>query len=171
MYPLCTQRLSLRPLTAADARAVRELLHEPAVRKYLCDDALVTDAQVHAWVEASDAAFTEGRPGLWTVSETGASDVIGLVGFIHVYEPPVEELIFAIATAHTRRGFATESARAVISWSQDHAGMTTIRASTDEPNLASVQTLTRLGFVPRGTSTPANLEWRQLHFELEVSAE
>ena len=141
MHELSTQRLALRALARADVPAVCAMMREPAVRKYLCDDRLLSDAEVRAWVEASDAAFANGRPGLWTVAESTTADPIGLVGFIQVYEPPVEELIFAIATAHTRRGFATESARAVMSWATRHAGMTTFRASTDEPNEASLHTL------------------------------
>ena len=73
-------------------------------------------------------------------NSTGASSASALL-----YEPPVLQLVYAVAPAHTGRAIAGEMARAVIKLAFSRHGFHEVRASTDEPNRASVRVLERLG--------------------------
>ena len=163
---LTTRRLALAPLDSTEFGPFRALLHDPDVRRYLCDDALPPDERIAAWVQESEEAFSNGGAGIWVIRSADSDHLVGFVGFMNVYDPPVRELTFGLYPEHWGRGFAIEAARAAIAWARAHAGYATIRASTDEPNASSVRTLERLGFVLRSDSFPPGASWRQLHFEL-----
>ncbi|MCB9748868.1 MAG: GNAT family N-acetyltransferase [Myxococcales bacterium] len=164
---LTTARARLRPVHGDDLDALLRLLHEPGVLRYLCDGELVSRELVAEWARRSAAAFARGDAGLWVARERDAPGLLALVGFTEFYDPPVTELVIAVTSARWRVGFGVELAAAVIDWARAHAGHTTVRASTDEPNDASRAMLARLGFAPRSSSTPPGSPWRQLHFVLE----
>ena len=159
---LATERLALTPLAGSDVDALLTVFREPAVRRYLLDDALVDRDWVLAEVETSAARFATGGLGLWIARDRVAGDVIGFAGFRPFYDPPIEQLVYGVATAATGRGLATEMARAVIELAFRDPARAVIRASTDEPNQASVRVLERLGFTELGR-TPGE-RWIQLHF-------
>lgn len=163
-----TRRLELRPLALADVDSLLAIVHQEGVRRYLCDGQRVARSRVVEWVRASQAEFSAGRAGLWGVRPLHDTEQLaGFVGFLAFYEPPVHELMFAVATKYWGRGYAVEASRAAIDWSRNNGGSQRIRASTDEPNAASVRTLKRLGFELSSTSRPEGTKWVQLHFVLE----
>lgn len=165
---IATQRFDLRPLAPADVDSLLVIVHQEGVRRYLCDEQRVDRSAVVEWVRASQAEFAEGRAGLWSVRPLDDTEQIaGFVGFLGFYEPPVHELMFAMATEYWGRGYAVEASGAAIDWSRNNGGSQRIRASTDEPNTASVRTLERLGFELASTSRPEGTKWTQLHFVLE----
>ena len=96
------------------------------------------------------------------------SRLVGFVGFRFFYEPPVLQLVYAVAPAHTGRGIAGEMARAVIKLAFSRYGFHEVRASTDEPNRASVRVLERLGM--KLIATEPGDRWTQLHFVLRAPA-
>ncbi len=159
-----TDRLVLRPLGVADVDALHELMLVEPVRRYLCDGELLPRAVVEGWRIASDALFQRVGVGLWCVRERGAAPLVGLTGYAEFFEPPVLELLFALAPSRWGRGYAVEMASAAIEQGFTRGGMETIRASTDEPNAASIRVMERLELTPAGEDPGPT--WRQLHFEL-----
>ena len=68
-------------------------------------------------------------------------------GFLDV--PPIHpqpQLVYTMFERFTGQGYATEMARASISKARRHSGFSTIVASVDEANVASVRVLEKLGF-------------------------
>jgi len=163
--PITTERAELLPLDEADAPALLGLFREPAVRRYLLDDEQVDRAWVDAEVAGSRARFAAGGLGLWLARERAPSQgLLGFAGYRCFYDPPVEQVLYGLATAATGRGLATELTRAMIEIAFRDPERTEVRASTDEPNLASVRVLERLGFTVRGREPGPR--GAQLHFVL-----
>jgi RimJ/RimL family protein N-acetyltransferase len=164
-----TARLVLRPVHSLEAAELHALFMNEAVCRYLTDGVAMSREWVEGVIRDSKTSFTERDLGLWSVREHGATPIIGLTGFRDFYEPPVFELLYALQPLHWRCGFATEMARAAIDYAFMHTWLTEVRASTDEPNQASIRVMERLGMRSHGcTSTvdSALICWDQLHFVL-----
>ena len=70
---------------------------------------------------------------------------VGFAGLWHFRDPPELELVFGVARDSWGRGFATESARAVMRYAFGELGFARIDAGTDAPNAASLRVLEKLG--------------------------
>jgi ribosomal-protein-alanine N-acetyltransferase len=157
---LVTARLVLEPFADAHVDALLELFRDPHVRRYLLDDRLVDRAWVEAEVQASRERFAVRSIGLFA-AQLG-QELLGFVGFRPFYQPPVLQLVYGVAPSHLGRGLAVEMARRIIELAFAEHGFTEVRASTDEPNQASIRVLERLGM--ELVATEPGEPWPQLHF-------
>ena len=91
----------------------------------------------------------------------GERTVIGDIGF---HGPPADdgvvEVGFSVVPDYRRRGYASESAKALVGWARQQPAVTSIVAGCDPDNHASIATLERAGFVRLGVSG------RELRWEL-----
>jgi RimJ/RimL family protein N-acetyltransferase len=143
---LATARLWLAPLGAADLDAVHALLTDSSVRRYLCDDIVLSREQVGGFVELSDRLFAEYGAGLWCVREReGQSGLAGLAGYFWFHDQL--ELLYALHPDRWGRGYATEASRAALAYGFDVCGFERAVTSTDAPNEASIRVMERLGLV------------------------
>ncbi len=164
---ITTERCELRPLTAADADALHAFFLDEPVRRYLLDGELISRAWVDRVIAESEASFAARGLGLWSARAHGEAELLGVTGYREFYEPPVLELLYALASSHWGRGLATEIARAAIE-AGFAQGLTRIRASTDAPNTASVRVMERLGM--RFESQGPGPRWDQVHYALSREA-
>ncbi len=153
-----TARCRMAPMDSIAAIELTELhglLTDPQVRHYLCDDQVIGLDRVQSIIEGSITHFRESGLGLWTVSDGVTAERAGIVGFAEFSAPGALELMYAFYPHFWGRGLATETARAVMQRAFT-AGLRAIRASTDEPNQASIAILQRLGFrkIGRQEATP-----------------
>jgi [ribosomal protein S5]-alanine N-acetyltransferase len=139
------------PLAGPDGEVFHALAVDPHVRRYLLDGQVVT----REW--AADAAAKSEREhdrsglGLWLLFEQDGANPIGFAGYWAFEElGPHPQLIYAFLAEHTRKGYATEAAEALITFGREHAGEGAIVASVDERNVASIRVLERLGFERTG---------------------
>ena len=72
-------------------------------------------------------------------------DGLGLDLYWFFHEPPQLELLYGLAMAHWKQGFAAESARAMIAYGFEQLSFDRIVASTDAVNEQSVRVMQRLG--------------------------
>jgi len=160
-------RLVLRPVEAPEAPDVHALLTDEDVRRYLMDGAVASREWVEGIIRDSAASFAARGLGIWVARERGAPAIVGLAGFRDFYRPPVLELFYALLPSRWHRGLGTEMARAAIDHAFTRAGLSEVRASTDEPNAASIRVLGRLGLRPSGRTAKEDVGtvlWDQLHF-------
>ncbi|MFM1815208.1 MAG: hypothetical protein RLZ98_1903 [Pseudomonadota bacterium] len=149
---------SLRPAVMADTDALVELLHDPDVRRYLCDDVLVPRSFVEEKLEASLALDAEGL-GLWILDKPGAG-MIGIAGLQpaswkapHLALPePAIEILIALFPAHWGRGIASSAVRTLIDYAASGCCLSRIVAAADAPNERSHRLLSRSGFRVLGTT-------------------
>ncbi|HEV8714741.1 MAG TPA: GNAT family N-acetyltransferase [Candidatus Binatia bacterium] len=144
-FALETARLLLRPCTADDLAALRQLWTAPEVRRYLFDDRIISREQAEAMIQSSLASFPTHGFGLWIVHRTGEEAIVGFCGLFLTGDPPEVELLYGIAPSVWGQGLATEAARAVLRYGLEELRLVRITAGADVPNVASLRILAKLG--------------------------
>jgi [ribosomal protein S5]-alanine N-acetyltransferase len=154
---LTTARLTLRAASQGDLDALWRLLTDPQVRRYLCDDRILTRAEVQTLL-AEDLARRSAGMGLWLL-RGHAEDPVGCVGLqpvsadILAHAPDLAgevEPIVALAPEHWGRGLAAEALAAAAAYAFDTFGLERLAAVVDEPNARSHRLMLRIGFTPTG---------------------
>jgi RimJ/RimL family protein N-acetyltransferase len=154
-------RLAYRELEAGDLDRFHEIAIDPHVRRFLLDGQVVGRDWSADAIETSRRMFEERSLGLWFLfpREPDAADVTGPIGFagFWIFEElgPELQLLYALRREHTGRGLASEAAETLATFAREHAGLGDIPASVDEPNLASIRVLEKLGFEPAGAAPGA----------------
>ncbi len=138
-----TERLRLRPYTMGDVDVLHRLWTDPAIRKYLWDDEIITRERAEQEVRGAIACFETRGFGQWLVLEKGSP--IGFCGLRPFGEPPEIEVLYGLAPEHWGRGLATEAARAVMRFAFEEHGLDRLYAGADPPNTASFRVMERLG--------------------------
>lgn len=141
---LVTARLELRPFTNDDLEAVHALWTDADMRRYLCDDKVVSREQSLEWLEGSTAGFAQRRFGLWGAHERASATLIGFCG-CRDWPSGEPELMYGLLRPWWGQGLATEASTAVLDYVFETLGHPVVMAATDPPNLASIRVMERLG--------------------------
>lgn len=147
MKILETPRLVMRRLVLEDAPFILELLNDPAWLHY------IGDKHVHCLLDARNYIsrgpldmYARLGYGLYMVT-LKAGIRIGLCGLIKREALEDVDLGFALHERYRGRGYARESAAAVMEYAQKTLGLKRIVAITAPDNLRSIRLLEGLGFV------------------------
>jgi ribosomal-protein-alanine N-acetyltransferase len=142
-----TDRLVLRPLGPGDLLAFHDLCTMPGVRRFLWDDHVLSVEEVRDLIAANVALHAAEGLGLWGARvRDDDRELCGFAGYWYFRDPPVLELVFAVAEPRWGRGFATEMAGGLVAYGFDALGLREIRASADAPNAGSLRVLEKVGF-------------------------
>jgi [ribosomal protein S5]-alanine N-acetyltransferase len=143
---LTTKRLTLRRLSPADAEFIVELLNDPAFLRFIGDKAVrsVDDARRYI-LDGPVASYERYGFGLWLVvlKETGFS--IGICGLLKRESLPDVDIGFAFLPAYRSRGYAFESASAVLDYGRTELGLKRVVAITNRDNAGSIRVLEKMG--------------------------
>jgi [ribosomal protein S5]-alanine N-acetyltransferase len=145
MKNIVTARLTLRPLSTNDVDPVHALWVDPDVRRYLWDNVVIPRERVERMVHAMVAGAERNGRGMWLIHEGVADELCGFCGFLPRDEPDHAKLIYGLAPQAWGRGYATESALAVMEYGFTALKLPKIAAAADVPNSASARVLERLG--------------------------
>ena len=137
---ITTKRLKLRPWSRADVDALHSLWTEPAVRRYLWDENVVSREQVVDIVESAVDDL-----GFWCMEKKREPGLIGFCGFRRIQEPGRIELLYGLRPDHWGAGFATEAAGAALEYLWSSTGVSRVYAESDAPNYKSIAVMLRLG--------------------------
>lgn len=144
-----TPRLALRPSAASDLDRVHALWTDPHVRHFLFDDRVLSREEAASHLRTSVESFGRRGYGLWLVCERGSPAIVGFTGLLH-QEEAAPQLLYGFRREHCGRGYATEAARAVLGHAFRRLALPRVAADVDEPNVASVRVLEKLGMTPTG---------------------
>jgi RimJ/RimL family protein N-acetyltransferase len=130
-----TERLVIRPLTAADSERMFEQWVDPANERIDFVPERPSDEQVRRWVE-----------GTWGVWERDTGELVGdcTLWFDDGFQQ--WELAYGFRRDRWGRGYATEAGGACVRYGFDALGVEKIVADVDPQNSASVHVLEKLGF-------------------------
>jgi ribosomal-protein-alanine N-acetyltransferase len=140
-----TDRLDLRPLTAADLGALHELNADPGAMRYAGGATCSVDeseARLRRLIEHHE------RHGfsLWAVVERASGNVIGDAGLVLLeFRGPEIELAYRLKSPVWGKGYATEAAAAWVAYGFDELALARIVAVTDPDNVASQRVLEKVG--------------------------
>lgn len=147
-----TERLTLRPFTAADRPAYAALRADPDVVRYLPGgEALVPFAAEIA--ESRIASFHNGWSrgyGVWAIEETATGSFVGQAGLASLERSADVEVLYALARRFWGRGYAREAAAASLRFGFETVGLARIVAYVVPDNAASARVLAAVGLHPTG---------------------
>lgn len=145
---LSTGRLDLRRLSAdGDAGFILRLLNEPSYLRYIGDKGVRTLEDARRYIETGPVeSYARHGFGLYLVQLKEGRQPIGVCGLIRRDTLPHPDLGFAFLPQFWSRGYAYESAAAVIRHERAVHGVTRLLAVTSADNTASITLLGRLGF-------------------------
>ncbi|MFA6957464.1 MAG: GNAT family N-acetyltransferase [Thermoanaerobaculia bacterium] len=148
MIELETARLRLRRLTADDAPFILELLNEPSWIRFIGDRGVRTLDDARRYIAEGPAAMYERHGvGLLLVESKGDGDRLGMCGLLRRDALPDLDIGFAFLPRHWGRGYAFESAAAVLEHARRDLGVARILAITSLDNDSSIRLLEKLGLV------------------------
>ena len=145
---IVTERLVLRALRPDDAETMFAYRSDPEIKRYQGWDPNGLD-DVRAFI-AGHRLYEPFAPGSWrqfAIALRTGGTMIGDCG-VHVPEDKPEQAEFGItvATAFQRRGYASETLRALLRLVFDTLGKHRVFASVDPRNAQSIALFERAGF-------------------------
>ncbi len=153
-----TLRLVLTPAVPGDSGRLHALLAAPDVRRFLCDDRVLTTDEVSGLLDEALALAGDGL-GFWMLM-TRAGAFVGLAGLMPVFAGAVAtfpeftgdiEPTIALTPEAWGQGYAGEALAAAMT----HAGALgrqRLAALVDAPNMRSHRMVERAGFAMIGTT-------------------
>jgi ribosomal-protein-alanine N-acetyltransferase len=140
-----TNRLIIVPAKADKFDDIYQIFTNEFVRKYLCDDTILSKEQVQSFIDTSDRLFIENNYGLWCLHNKETKAMIGLSGLWIFFEEKQPQLLYALLPQYTKFGYAKEASRKIIEYAFNQLGFTYLDASCDTPNIPSHKVALSLG--------------------------
>lgn len=147
MKILETDRLILREIVETDAEFVLDLLNQPSFIKYIGDRNVRNIKQSHEFIENRyRKSYRDFGYGLYTVELTETNTPIGICGFVKRDSLPDADIGFAFLPQFCGKGYALESANAVMKYGRDVLDLERVLAITSQDNESSGRLLEKIGF-------------------------
>jgi RimJ/RimL family protein N-acetyltransferase len=144
---LRTPRLILRRWRPADRAPFAAMNADPSVMEFF--PAPASPQETDAQIARIEAHFDQHCFGLWAVQIPGIADFAGFVGLSHPrFEAaftPCVEIGWRLAADHWNQGFATEGARAALTYGFETLRLDEIVSFTVPDNLRSRRVMEKLG--------------------------
>jgi RimJ/RimL family protein N-acetyltransferase len=138
--------LILRRLTVDDAEFIFELLNEPSFLQYIGDRGVrsLDDAQEYI-LNGPVASYEQHGFGLYLTVLRESKVPIGICGLLKRESLEDVDIGFAFLPKYWSKGYAFESASAVMDYGRELLGLKRIVAITAPDNDASIRLLEKLG--------------------------
>jgi RimJ/RimL family protein N-acetyltransferase len=141
-----TDRLMLRLLSVEDSAFILQLLNEPSFLLYIGDKGVRTIADAREYILKGPVdSYERFGFGLYLVELKEARVPAGICGLIKRETLHDVDIGFAFLPQFWKRGYAFESAAAVLAYGKDVIGLDRIVAITSPDNEASIKVLGKLG--------------------------
>ncbi len=146
MNVLQTKRLNLRRMSLDDAEFIVELLNDSSFLRFIGDKRVRTTEEARQYMLTGPMDSYERHGfGLWLVELKGSRTPIGICGLLKRDTLSDVDIGFALLPQYRSKGYAFESAAAVMSYGKNVLGLRRIVAITDEDNVGSIRVLERIG--------------------------
>ena len=149
-----TSRLRLRRPTAADADFFLELLNDPGFLEHIGDRGIRDLDAARGYVETAVlSSYQRHGYGMCVVEVKASGARAGLCGLVRRDWLDHTDLGYAFLPAFRGRGYAEESAAAVLADAAGRLDIGRLVAIVSPSNSRSMSLLEKLGFVPAGEVT------------------
>jgi ribosomal-protein-alanine N-acetyltransferase len=151
-YPhLETERLILRQFSPDDAPEVQRLAGDRAVASTTQTiPHPYQDGVAEAWIATHAPAFERGESVSFAVVRREAGQLVGAIGLRLAPQHERAELGYWIGVPYWNQGYATEAARAVITYAFQTLGLNKVYAQHLTRNPASGRVMQKAGMRPEG---------------------
>ncbi len=140
---LQTPRLILREFEISDAEELYKLNSDEEVIRYTGDSAFDSVESARVFLSNYNEYEKNGY-GRWAVIEKESNTFLGWCG-LKYHTEGYTDIGFRFHRQYWGKGFATESAKAVISYGFNNLGLSKIIGRASQDNIASVKVLEKLG--------------------------
>ena len=144
---IVTNRLVLREWRDAYLEPFVAMNADPVVMQFFPET--YTEERTRRFIARIRECWAERGYGLWAVERQDTGGFIGYVGLWPATFPahftPAVEVGWRLAADHWGRGYATEGARAALTYGFSTAGLDEIVSFTSAINVRSVRVMERLG--------------------------
>ena len=146
MIILETSRLVLRQLSLDDAEFILALLNEPSFIRYIGDKGVrnLDDARRYL-VDGPIKSYEQNGFGLYLAELKADGTPIGISGLVKRDTLSDPDIGFAFLPQYWSRGYAVESAAAVMDYARDVLALERVLAITSPDNEASARLLGKIG--------------------------
>ena len=147
MLILETERLTLRHLSPEDdAQFILKLVNEPSFLHYIGDKGVRTLADARRYVvDGPLKSYEQNGFGLYKVELKIDATPIGICGLVKRNALPDADVGFAFLPEYWNKGYAVESAAAVMKYARETLQLGRILAITTPDNEASAKLLGKIG--------------------------
>jgi [ribosomal protein S5]-alanine N-acetyltransferase len=143
---LDTERLNLRRMTLDDAEFILELLNDAAFVRFVGDKGVRTADDAREYISTGPmASYDRHGFGLWVAELKVSRTAVGMCGLLKREALTDVDIGFAFLPEHRGRGYAFESAAAVLRHGRVVHGLKRILAITVADNAGSIRVLEKIG--------------------------
>jgi RimJ/RimL family protein N-acetyltransferase len=147
MFILETDRLRLRRLSVDDAEFTLRLLNEPSFIQNIGDRGVRSIEDARAYIlKGPVASYEKFGFGLWLIEEKGTGAPVGICGLLKRDVLEDVDIGYALLPEFWSRGYALESASAVMSYARERLGSNRVLAVVNADNQSSIRLLEKMGF-------------------------
>ncbi|KAA3656004.1 MAG: N-acetyltransferase [Chloroflexi bacterium] len=141
-----TERLRLREMSTSDAKFMLALLNEPAFIKNIGDKGVrnLEDAK-HYILEGPAASYEQNGFGLYLVELKVSHTPIGMCGLVNRDSLDDVDVGYAFMPDFWSKGYAVESAAAIMTYGKDTLELDRIVGITASDNAGSIKVLKKIG--------------------------
>jgi RimJ/RimL family protein N-acetyltransferase len=145
MSVIDTQRLQLRELDVNDAVFILELLNEPGFLRYIGDKGVRNLADAREYIlKGPMASYERNGFGLYAACLRDGAP-IGICGLVKRDGLDDPDVGFAFLSRYWSKGYAVESAAAVLKFARTDLGLDRVVAITSLDNSSSIAVLEKIG--------------------------
>jgi len=146
MEPIKTKRLALRQFTLSDADFIVDLVNQPSFIQNIRDVGVRTVLDAERYLENGPIlSYERNGFGLLAVTLTYTGQPIGMCGLIKRPGLDDVDIGYAFLPAFWSKGYAIESAQAVMNYTKEVIGLKRVVAIVDPANAGSIRVLEKIG--------------------------
>lgn len=141
-----TERLTLRPIAETDAEFILELMNEPAWIRNIGDRGLKTTDDARRYIaDKITAAYEQFGFGFYLVEIKESGVPVGICGLVKRESLEDVDIGFAFLERFWSKGYAVESATAVMDYARNTLRLKRVVAITVPDNQSSIKVLEKIG--------------------------
>lgn len=154
-----TERLTLRPLTVGDAKAVFEgWACDQEVARYMRWNLHKNIEETKEWLESEEAAAMGEDVFNWGFMLKENQSLIGCGGLIFSQEHQMYEIGYNLVRDCWGKGFATEAAKRIVEYAKGELNVGQLFATHAVDNVASAKVIEKIGFTYQKEGTYSSFD-------------
>jgi RimJ/RimL family protein N-acetyltransferase len=139
-----TERLIIRGMEMEDLDAFAELCADPIAMQYMGDGETLDRETVERWIKVCHTKYEQRGYGTSAVVEKESGKFIGFCGVIRAPDKEFDEIIYAFSRDTWGKGYATETAAAMLDYVFGISALSEIYATIHAKNEASLKMMAKL---------------------------
>jgi ribosomal-protein-alanine N-acetyltransferase len=145
-----TERIILRELDEIDLKPLADIYADPDVMRYVGKGVVLTAEQAGKSIANWKKYYERYKFGNWATVEKESEALIGLCGLSWLPDNSDIEVSYLFSKPAWGKGYATETANAILDFGFNKFGLKRIVALVYPENTASIHVIDKLGMKPEG---------------------